>query len=334
MGRRRKEETRAQLYRQKKKMASNATVVVCRTLFEKLHLLSDGQINTLLGTNIFVSILNAVINFIVVWLIVVTKQYTNTSLRLTMYMCISDMFVGAISQQMLTLFIVQAGTSISCEIQVLCQYILYLFPHLTGFFVGLVALDRYCRVKYTHKYPDVMTFKRQTIGSIIIIILAALNCMVLISGIFSGNWKVALLGIQPLDMTFVTMDILLYWRSITLMKQHMKNNSTEMKHFSKSISKLATIYLVLVIIFYPPYLLLDMVQAFVDSYDTAVVFWHIMTLIWVFLNSGINAISFLVVNRKARRQLNMWRHHVLGTTKLHPSSEQSKQQDSQTGIDA
>ena len=288
--------------------------IECRTLFEKLHLLSDQQLDILLGTNLFIAVLNAVVNFIVVWLIVITKQYTNTSLRLTMYMSISDFLVGFISQQMLTYFILKARSYISCEIQVLCQYILYIFPHMTGFFVGMVALDRYCRVKYTNRYNEIMTFKRQTIGIIFIAILAILNCMVLISGIFSGNWLVALVGIQPLDMSFVTMDILLYWRSITLMKEHMKNNA-EMKHFSKSISKLASIYLVLVITFYPPYLLIDMIQAFINSSNTTLIFWHIMSLIWVFLNSGVDAISFLVVNRKARRQMNVWKEHILGPDK-------------------
>ena len=300
-----------------------------------MHLLSDSQLNTLLGTNIFFAIVNVIVNVLSIWLIVVTKQYTNMSLRLTLYMSISDLGVAVVSQQVMIYFLVNAHSDISCEIQVFCQYLLYLFPHLTGFFVGLVALDRYCRVKYTHKYPEVMTFKRQTIGLLVITFLAMLNCMVLISGSFTGNWLIGLLGIHPLDTSFVTWDILLYWRSITMMKEHVKNNTIEMKNFSKSISRLASIYLVLVIIFYPPYLLLDLVQAFVDSSNTTVVFWHVMTLIWVFLNSVIDAVSFLVVNRKARRQLTVWKEKVIGKDQDALPSPTHKTEDSQTqGVDA
>ena len=180
-----------------------------------------------------------------------------------------------------------------------------------------------------------MTFKRQTIGLLVITFLAMLNCMVLISGSFTGNWLIGLLGIHPLDTSFVTWDILLYWRSITMMKEHVKNNTIEMKNFSKSISRLASIYLVLVIIFYPPYLLLDLVQAFVDSSNTTVVFWHVMTLIWVFLNSVIDAVSFLVVNRKARRQLTVWKEKVIGKDQDALPSPTHKTEDSQTqGVDA
>jgi len=285
-------------------MEANETIThSCRTLFQKIHLLSDTSTNILLISNILVSLTNMIVNSAVITIIYQTKQHQNSSLRLTLYMSISDFFVGCISQQMMTIFLVQSHSKISCEVQVVLQYILYIFPHITGFFVGMVALDRYCRVKFTNRYSEVMTFKRQTIGLIIIVVLAILNCMVLISGIFTGNWIVALVGIQPLDNTFVICDVLLYWRAIVLMKKHVKNNTIDLKNFSKSISRLATIYLVLVIIFYPPYLLLDMVQAFIDSNDTNVVFWHVMTLIWVFLNSGVNAASFLVVNRKARMRL-------------------------------
>ena len=306
----------------------------CRTLFEKLHLLSDAQLNTLLGTNIVFAILNVIVNGLSIWLIVVTKQYTNMSLRLTLYMSISDLGVAAISQQMMTYFLVNAHSNISCEVQVFCQYLLYLFPHLTGFFVGLVALDRYCRVKYTNKYPEVMTFKRQTIGLLIIIFSAMLNCLVLISGFFTGNWKIALLGIHPLDTSFVTWDIVLYWRSITMMKHHMKNNSIDMKNFSKSISKLASIYLVLVITFYPPYLLLDLVQVLINSSNTTLVFWHTMALIWIFLNSVIDAMSFLVVNRKARRQLTVWKEKVVGKDQTALPSPTHKTCESSQAADA
>ena len=280
----------------------------CRTLFSKMYLLDTTNINILISTNILVSISNVMVNALVILLIYKTKQYQNSSLRLTLYMSISDFMVGLVSQHMMTVFLFKSKDELSCTVQVLMQYILYIFPHITGFFVGLVALDRYCRVKYTHKYPEVMTFKRQTIGLITIIILAILNCMVLISGIFTGNWVIALVGIQPLDNLFVLCDVSLYWRAIVLMKQHVKGNTVDLKMFSKSISRLASIYLVLVIIFYPPYLLLDLVQAFVDSSNTTVVFWHVMTLIWVFMNSVVNAVSFLVVNRKARSYLNQWKN--------------------------
>lgn len=308
----------------------NKDTVVCHTLFHKLHLLSDTSLAVLLSTNILVAIVNMVVNAVLIILIRATKQYTNLSLRLTMYMSITDFFVGAISQQMLTYFIANANSQISCEMQVLLQYILYLFPHITGFFVGIVALDRYVRVKFTNKYSDLMTLKRQTIAVLVVIVLAILNCMILISGIFSGNWEVALLGIQPLDLLFVTSDIFLYWRSIVLMREHMKANSIDMKHFNRSISKLATIYLVLVIIFYPPYLLLDLVQVFVDSDDTTVVFCHVMSLIWVFLNSGVNGISFVLINRKAQRKLQTWKTAVCGQTSRVAPAKQNGRIESKT----
>lgn len=285
---------------------NETTTAVCRTLYEKMHLLSQSSINTLIAINILVAFSNVIVNSMLIYIMKVTRQYQNSSLRLTMYMSFSDFLVGLVSQQMLTYFLVESYSSISCNMQVLCQYILYIFPHMTGFFVGLVALDRYLRVKYTNRYNEVMTFKRQTLGVVVIGIMAILNCMVLISGVLTGNWTLALLGIQPLDMTFVTCDILLYWRAIMLMKEHVRNKNAEIKNLSKSISKLATIYLVLVIIFYPPYLVTDMILAFVHTTDSVVVFWHVLSLIWVFLNSGVNAISFLVVNRKARRLLREW----------------------------
>lgn len=285
---------------------SNNTVT-CRTLFEKMHLLSDTAISVLLSTNIMVAIVNVVVNLVLIALMVATKQYKNMSLRLTMYMSFSDLFVGLVSQHMMTYFLLNARSEINCELQVVLQYVLYLFPHITGFFVGIVALDRYMRVKFTNKYSELMTVKRQTISVVIVVILAMLNCLILISGIFTGNWIVALLGIQPLDSTFLTCDILLYWRSIVLMREHMKANGIDLKHFNRSISKLATIYLVLVIIFYPPYLTLDFVQVFINSNDTTVIFFHVLTLIWVFLNSGVNGISFVIVNRKAQRKLHEWR---------------------------
>eukprot|EP00111_Clytia_hemisphaerica_P017078 TCONS_00050581-protein len=219
----------------------------CRTLFHKIHLLSDSSINVLIAANILVAISNIVVNSMVMYLIYKTKQYQNSSLRLTLYMSCSDFLVGFISQHMLTIFLFEAHSKLTCITQVIMQYILYIFPHMTGFFVGMVALDRYCRVKYTNRYNEIMTFKRQTIGLIIIAILAILNCMILISGIFTGNWTIALVGIQPVDNTFVLCDVLLYWRAIVLMKEHVKNNTIDLKNFSKSISRLATIYLVLVI---------------------------------------------------------------------------------------
>ena len=287
--------------------STTTTRDACKTLFHKMYLLDNSNINTLIATNILVSLSNVMVNSLVILLIYKTKQYRNSSLRLTLYMSISDCMVGLVSQHMMTIFLFNAKENLTCPVQVTLQYILYLFPHITGFFVGLVALDRYCRVKYTNKYPEVMTFKRQTIGLLTIIILAFLNCIVLISGIFTGNWTVALVGIQPLDNIFVMLDVSLYWRAIVIMKKHVENNTVDLKMFNKSISRLASIYLVLVIIFYPPYLFLDLAQTFYNSSDTTVVFWHIMALIWVFMNSVVNAISFLVVNRKARSMLNNWR---------------------------
>lgn len=282
----------------------------CRTLFFNMYMLSDKSLNVLLAVNLLVTAFNLIVNGLLIYIMKVTRQYLNSSLRLTMYMSISDFFVALISQQMMTYYLLKAHSTMSCQRQVLCQYILYLFPHATGFFVGIVALDRYIRVKYTNRYNEVMTFKRQTIGVLVICVLAILNCMVLISGIFTGNWKAALLGVQPLDMTFVTFDIALYWRAIVLMNEHIKNNNEEIKHLSKSISRLATIYLVLVIIFYPPYLVTDLIVVFLDTQNTAIVFWHIMSLIWVFLNSGVNAISFLIVNRKAQTVISEWKSIV------------------------
>ena len=289
---------------------SPSSTLICESLYSGRKYLSGTQIKLLIGINLIIMVLNLIANSFIVYVLVSTKQLHNISIRLILYLSISDCFLALIDQPLFVVMVTVYSDSSNCTFETIVQFIFVFTKHLSGYIIVLIAYDRYLRMKHLKRYCTLAhNWKvRFAVGTVI--------CFALLQGVIQTiatelnvfaqiNIIVAVIDGLVIFAVFIG-----YIMTITVVKKHKENSicSDVLNNADQIVTRTASRIIIAVIIFYIPYLILHVLRhSIIDERTWKKRRWLNFTLFvcyeLIFANSFANAVIFLNINRKSRSRL-------------------------------
>ena len=132
---------------------------VCYTISTNYDLLNSEEKKRLFIINIVIAVVNFLINSLMIYAITVTKQYKIQSIKLSLYLSISDLFTSLITQPIANYQLMYGNKKQNCAIMIAFQLAEWVFPQLSVNIVSLIMFDRYVHIRYLSRYSEMMTPK-------------------------------------------------------------------------------------------------------------------------------------------------------------------------------
>ena len=131
---------------------------ICETLAGKYNLLNRREKDILLYVNLVIAINNLFANTLTIYAITITKQYRTQSIKLTLFLSISDLLTALVSQPLFA-YQMTNTTFTACLNLIYVQIGVTFFPKVSANMLGLLIFDRFIRIKYLTRYSELMTTK-------------------------------------------------------------------------------------------------------------------------------------------------------------------------------
>ena len=120
---------------------TNNTISICVTEAKDTVHLTTFQLAVIFTITIIVLIGNIILNTIVIYCLLKTKQTGNASCKMMLQLSLTDVFVGYITRP---LFIVVTGFPKSpCVLKILSQFFGYMLSRVSVYTIALIGVDRY-----------------------------------------------------------------------------------------------------------------------------------------------------------------------------------------------
>lgn len=262
----------------------------------------------LVMVNVLVAFVNIFSNALVILIIVKTRQYKNQSLKLTLLLSAADLCTALISQPLQVYFLYDKHSN-SCTLKLGLQVFFYFFPYFSVFTIAFIVYDRFVRITYLNKYEQYMTKKRFGFGVAIVFCATTMQVALITVATLKKEHRYASIGVLPLNIITLVLEIFVYSKTIYKLHKYKKERKKRLKASDTSMVKLAALYLLMIIIFFTPFMIINTVYGYTSffnqSFVTVQYTWLISQVAYV-CNSFVNAVMFLYVNRKARGEMKLF----------------------------
>ena len=221
----------------------------CATTYDNLRILNATQFRILLWLNITIATMNVAVNSTGILLIIKTKQWKNQSTKLILFMSSSDCCVALLSQ--IVLSALAYLEDMICVYKTMLLFIWYL-PIIFSFnMVAFISFNRFIHIKYLHQYSAILTPKRFNLCLLLLISITVVqSIMTSIGPLFFGKGGGTLFSI-PITVIVPFASIGLYIKSVFILRKH-EQYSQERLHLTTSVTRLATFYLIILLITFIP----------------------------------------------------------------------------------
>ena len=285
-------------------------ISTCATSYAGKVYMSSGQIDFLVTYDIITSILNFILNSLVIAILYLTKQTGNPSLKLILLLSISDCCLAVIVQPLFAAMLLEYPSTQNCVFEMVMQFLGIFFTHTSAYIIALIGFDRYARVKYLTRYSEVMKASRIKIAVIGMVSLSFLQGIIYVVGtlleIFEKTKQVAV----AIDFIIVLLVVMITIMAVRAVRQHRKNveNQSMMEAVDKTMTSLASKILLTIVIFYIVYVVIAFLHSSQAKNASAATrgwleFALFLGYLLTYTNSLVNALIFLSFNNKAQNTL-------------------------------
>ena len=275
------------------------------------------------ATNLFVLFLNMAGNALLVYALKKTGQTGRISIKLIVYMSISDFITGVIGISLRTLLLWG-------KFQQHCSFIdvIQMATNVTSMFsilmVGAIALDRYFHMSYLERYPVIMNNKRGCCMTLVCFfsssVLVILEFVVLR---FAGDGvlllQFALVGVW---MPVLGSIAILYYKAYKSLRLRASSQMTvvvrDALHESRKFAKIAKLILISLAVLTTPMLsclslrfINHLGGDFIDTLLLDILFW--VALLLHAVNGFTSCVIFMVYNSSVKQLL---KRRILGRRDL------------------
>ena len=276
---------------------------ICYTMSDNYYLLSRKEKERLFDINFFIALFNSIINAVMVSTIIKRKQYRIQSIKMSLYLSISDLLTALITQPIFN-YQMRIGKNHNCVRMVLFQLFEWLFPQFSFNILTLIILDRFMHIKYLTRYADVMT-PRKVNGFICIVFgITVLECMfVTIGSVYKLATVAKRIAVSVIHVLMLLSDFTLYFASLYILRRYKKDSGKALRDHVQKITKMAFYYLLAVVIIYVPFftvMVVNRIKSKTTFLTREVAFWFVLSQIIVNINGIINSILFFYFNRTSR----------------------------------
>ena len=285
---------------------------ICLSNISPINDIPIGILIGLRATNLLISFLNMAGNALLVYALKKTGQTGRISIKLIVFMSISDFITGVIGMSWLTLLlwgefqeqcllmeIIQMSTNFTCIFSILM--------------VGAIALDRYFHMSYLERYPSIMNNKRGYGMAFVCLfstsILVIVECVVLR---FAGN------GILVLQFALLCIWIpvfgsiaVLYYKAYKSLRLRASSQMTlavrDALQESRKFAKIARLILISLAFLTTPMVIclalrfINHLNDFIDTLHLDILFWFALLLHTA--NGFTSCVIFMFYNTMVKQLL-------------------------------
>ena len=255
-------------------------------------------------------VLNFLTNSAVIYALVAVKQLANMSMRLILFLSISDWCLGVFG---IPLFIVLLSTfsdNRECNFDSAVEFFVILFAHISAYIIGLIGYDRYFRMKYLNRYSEVIKDWKVYVALLITMFLSFAHALIQIIGIHHNFYKqITMVGIV-IDLALVAFMLLPYALTVRVVKKHRQHahNRHLLSKVDHIITSTAYRIVVAIIILYIPYITFTIIRGYLPVHSPLrrkqwFQFGLFTSYGLALANSFVNAIIFISINTKCRRKI-------------------------------
>ena len=288
---------------------SNATYI-CESIFSGRRYLNKTQINLLIAINIILMVVNLVANSSVVYALASTKQLHNVSIRLVLFLSISDCCLALIAQPLFVVMLTRYSNSSNCMFETVVEFLIVFSVHIPGFLIVLIACDRYVRMKYVKRYSLLIESWKVHTCIAMVIFLSFIEGIVYAIGTQLNVFAQVNTLVLIADTLMILSIMAAYVLTIRVVKKQRSQlaNRRVLDNVDQIISGLATKIIIAVTMFYVPYVGFAMTRPSLIDQTTGekrewLSFVMFITYELIFANSIANAVIFLNLNKKSRNRL-------------------------------
>ena len=137
------------------KMNNSTLQCTADTTFGKQYL-TNAHVGILIINNAALLLGNIILNSLVIYMLVKTRQLSNYSNKFTMLLSSSDV-VTTLTAQTVQISILYLPLDPSCSVSLLTQFSSTTFTRNSAYTIGLIGLDRYVRISYIMNFQYILT---------------------------------------------------------------------------------------------------------------------------------------------------------------------------------
>ena len=290
----------------------NASKGCFHSSFDGKELLTNTQRFILVSFSAVAIILAVFSNSLMIFILVKTKQLHNTSLKLLLLLSISDFLFASCAGTNFIIILLKYFDQRYCTIEIVAEFLMVLFGRLSAYILVLLAIDRYCRIRYLTHYSQVFTKRRFLIGITAIHLIALfLPVLTLCTRQYHKDTLLGAVNVlaTSLDMIFLFVGITVYMLAVHSSRQHQKNatNQALLRETNKSFAQLAKLIVIAAFVLYLPYNAAYIVKLALDKITRNTRRWLQFAIfasyVLLFCNSIANALIFLCRNSEAKKYI-------------------------------
>ena len=174
---------------------------MCQTAYPSRINLSGAMITSLTAANLILAGTNIILNALLIYGLVKTKQSRKSSSRFIIYLSISDLNVGLLLQPLVIIILILYNKDQNCPAELTAQFLSFIFPQFSGVQIMLVAMDRFFRMKFLNQDRAYMIRKH---GLLLVIFNAFLAIALATTSVLASTNKTFYL----FNLILATMDLM------------------------------------------------------------------------------------------------------------------------------
>ena len=276
----------------------------CESLYSGKKYLNDYHIFILIIINISAMGLNLVANAAVIYTLFKRKLLKKLSMKLILYLSTCDLFIAIFTQPLFIVMLARFSAYDNCVFDMVAQFTIVATKHMSAYIIGLIAYDRYCKMKYLNRYTEIVR-KAKLHGAVFIVaLLSMVQATLYTIGTHYGRFHMAYFICGAMDSCLFLFVFAVYILTILVVKKHrsLSINKERLINVDRIITAMASRILLAGVLCYIPYIVMaslrsTIIDNSVGERRSNVTFLLFLAYDLIFLNSSINAMIFLTLQK-------------------------------------
>ena len=298
----------------------------CQTFYSDKHYLSKTNKIYLVAANSIISCSNIFLNSVLIYAILKSQTVLNTSYKLILFLTISDLFVGVLTQPLFTVVLLTDHQKATCACGIAAQCIGYSTCQFSGLIICIISLDRYMHMRYLNRYNIYMNNKvaKRLVGSAIVIVVCLMLSSIFVA-LYRGFYEFHTVVLAVETVLMISVSVLYTSTYLSVRNQvqplRIRSNLFDKKEgeiklircnrsgpHNLNLAKTLVFILLAGTVCYLPFIIVGFIHTYIKYIQDreprellhALRFW---SYLFVILNSSCNAVIFITSNTNIRRHI-------------------------------
>ena len=277
----------------------------CLTSYSGRFNLNKSQIFPLIVIDLLLMAMNLLANSLVILSLVLSKKLHNCSLKLILYLSISDCCLACVTQPLFASLLIKFSDVPNCDFEAIVQFFGIFFTHTSGYIIALIGFDRYARVKYAANYYTIMTGFRLKVMVLTMVVLSFAQAMMYVLGTKFDFFEISKRIAVFVDFLIASSVLVVYILAVRAVRSYKINsvNRGILQVADNKVTLVASRILLTIVLFYLAYVAIALTHSIMHQKLTGIPkkvldFMLLFSYMLAYANSFTNAVIFLSFNKR------------------------------------